>query len=149
MAVFRFRDGYHRHCKAGSTCAYKISQQDDRKRQRGIHGSSYDRSQHKGAGLHELVPAIGSDQLVRRYQLRHDGLDGRCMKYTSQGPNAQNRAGRPVGRMAHPQEDSKDHGYQADEHIRCNGHMFPFQAVNPHPGKGTQEDLGQKCHQAG
>ena len=33
--------------------------------------------------------------------------------------------------------------------FRCNGHMFPFQAVNPHPGKGTQEDLGQKCHQAG
>ena len=47
--------------------------------------------------------------------------------------------------MAHPQEDSKDHGYQADEHIRRNGHMFPFQAVNPHPGKGTQEDLGRNA----
>ena len=47
------------------------------------------------------------------------------------------RQGRPVGRMAHPKEDGKGHGRQADEHIRRNGHMFPFQAVNPYPGKGA------------
>ena len=136
--------------KAGSTCAYKISQQDDRKRQRGIHGSSYDRSQHKGAGLHELVPAIGPDQLCPAVPAAAsmDWMAG--VWNTLPGPEC------PEPRRQTSREDGPPTGGTAKTTATrpinisaAMARMFPFQAVNPHPGKGTQEDSGQKCHQAG
>ena len=86
-------DGRQR--EAGQHGADDIAQQHDRQREDRVKRRADDRAEQEGAGVQQLHPAVGFDQLVRRYELRDDGLDGGLLEGAADAARAQHDEHRP------------------------------------------------------
>ena len=137
-------DLHHRDRDARRDCAHQVGEQDDRKRQGGVHRGAEHRPEHKGARLHELAPAVGADELVPGHEHGDRRLDRGGVEDVPDRPDAQHEAGRPEGRPAE-QEDARENGRdQAHEEVRGDDDRLALETVDPHPDERPEHQLRQE-----